>query len=60
MRKRSERRGVILPTLVERMTSKGPEYQEMVNAIRQFADQQGCEPESVRFRDEIDWEHLEW
>ena len=60
VRKRPERRGVILPTLVERMTSKGPEYQEMVNAIRAFADEHGCEPESVRFRDEIDWEHLEW
>lgn len=60
VRKRPERRGAVLPTLVERMTSKGPEYQEMVHAIRQFADEHGCEPDSVRFRDEIDWDNLDW
>ncbi len=60
VRKRPERRGVILPTLVERMTSKGPEYQEVVRSIREFADEHGCEPGKVSFVDEIDWDNLEW
>ncbi|WP_237700082.1 DUF6904 family protein [Alicyclobacillus acidocaldarius] len=60
VQKRPERRGVILPTLVERMTSKGPEYQEIVNSILRYADEHGCTPDEVRFIDEIDWDNLVW